>query len=271
MMAPTFLKVGLLLLSQLHLTWAMILPRHQLVSCIGTNPAGAGDTCTSFASKWQLDEKFFVSLNPDINCSNLVAGQNYCVVGSFLPAPTTSPTVIPRAPATSSLASSQPQETGRIAGCAHTETAKDKETCDSFGQFGLDRAAFKALNPKINTDCTNLIAGELYCVRASSSGGSSIATSSSSSSIDTSAQTTLATVTKTTATSSGNSVPTSSMNPQPGIADNCKDHARVRSTDTCYSIAQRKGTTPDIIMKLNSGVGSKCEKLWVGYDVCVRV
>ncbi|KAJ4862673.1 hypothetical protein T069G_03627 [Trichoderma breve] len=165
MMTPTLFKVGLLLLSQLHLTWAMILPRHPLISCTGGNPAVAGDTCASFASKWNLNETLFTSLNPDINCSNLVAGYYYCVVGWDLraptPAPTTVPTLIPRAPATSSLASNEPQESPRFAAnCIGFQLAQQHDDCS---KFGIARDVFLDLNPVINQDCTNLIAGLAYC------------------------------------------------------------------------------------------------------------
>ncbi|KAK4084356.1 uncharacterized protein Triagg1_836 [Trichoderma aggressivum f. europaeum] len=187
MLAPTFLKAGLLLLSQLHLTWALV-----------------------------------------------------------------------------------PRATGLIANCAQQTTATDGNTCDSFGGFGLSRDAFKALNPKINEKCTNLIAGELYCVKVSATSSSSIATSAKTTPTTATVMTTMTTmttVTKTTATSSAdNSVPTS-LHLHPGYVENCKDHERVQSGDTCYKIATRKGTTPEMIMKLNS-VGTQCEKLFLGYDVC---
>ncbi|KAL6837383.1 carbohydrate-binding module family 50 protein [Trichoderma camerunense] len=185
--------------------------------------------------------------------------------------------LVARASVTSSLASNQPQQTGTAINCAQFETAVSGQTCDSFKDFGLDRDQFKALNTQIDPECKNLIAGERYCVKLAVS---------SSSSIDTSAKTTLSTVTtlttatKTTATSletkmagtstTSNSVPTSSMNPQPGIAENCKQHARVRPDDDCDTIAERKHTTSDIIKQLNP-VGPQCKNLWKGYDICVRV
>ncbi|KAL5095302.1 hypothetical protein Trisim1_000078 [Trichoderma cf. simile WF8] len=90
MMAPTLLKFGLLLLAQLHLTWALV-PRASATSslaldeqeksrfaanCIGFQVAQLHDDCTKFG----IDRGVFLSLNPGINldCTNLIAGLPYC-------------------------------------------------------------------------------------------------------------------------------------------------------------------------------------------------
>ncbi|PKK50828.1 hypothetical protein CI102_4464 [Trichoderma harzianum] len=179
-MAPTLLNFGLLLLAQLHLTWALV----------------------------------------------------------------------PRASATSSLASNQPQQTGTAINCAQFETVVKDQTCDSFQNFGLDRDQFKALNPQINKECKNLIAGERYCVKLAVS---------SSSSIDTSAKTTLATATAmTTMTTTG-------------MVNNCIEFWYVTAKDTCYSIAQARGKTVGDITKWNPGVKEDCSELWLHNNICTGV
>lgn len=90
MMAPTCLKAGLVLLSQLHLTRAMILAPRQQVTCSFATAASPRDTCDSFAAEWGLTEQTFESLNPGVSCPNLVVGQNYCVVGTVSSAPPSS-------------------------------------------------------------------------------------------------------------------------------------------------------------------------------------
>ncbi|KAM0470185.1 hypothetical protein ACHAPX_010071 [Trichoderma viride] len=71
-MAPTCLKAGLVLLSQLHLTRAMILAPRQQVTYSFATAANSGDTCDSFAAEWGLTEQTFESLNPGVSCPNLV-------------------------------------------------------------------------------------------------------------------------------------------------------------------------------------------------------
>ncbi|KAK0762973.1 hypothetical protein N5P37_004499 [Trichoderma harzianum] len=203
MMAPTLLNFGLLLLAQLHLTWALV----------------------------------------------------------------------PRASATSSLASNQPQQTGTAINCAQFETVVKDQTCDSFQNFGLDRDQFKALNPQINKECKNLIAGERYCVKLAVSSSSSIDTSAKTTLATATAMTTMTTVTKTTTTSSAtSSVAVVTPIPfQTGMVNNCIEFWYVTAKDTCYSIAQARGKTVGDITKWNPGVKEDCSELWLHNNICTGV
>ncbi|KAK4064326.1 hypothetical protein Trihar35433_7843 [Trichoderma harzianum] len=203
MMAPTLLKFGLLLLAQLHLTWALV----------------------------------------------------------------------PRASATSSLASNQPQQTGTAINCAQFETAVYNQTCDSFSDFGLNRDQFKALNTQIDAECKNLIAGQSYCVKSAVSSSSSIATSAKTTLATVTAMTTMTTVTKTTTASSAtSSVAVVTPIPfQTGMVNNCIEFWFVNEKDTCYSIAQARGKTIGDITKLNPGVKGDCSELWLHNSICTGV
>lgn len=58
---------------------------------------------------------------------------------------------------------------------------------------------------------------------------------------------------------------------QPGIAANCNAYHLVASGETCASIATTAGISLTDFYSWNSGVGSGCTALWLGYYVCVGV
>ncbi|EHK96461.1 hypothetical protein M7I_7858 [Glarea lozoyensis 74030] len=47
--------------------------------CSFTWAAEIEDTCQSMASSWEITEAQFISYNPGVVCSALVAGKEYCV------------------------------------------------------------------------------------------------------------------------------------------------------------------------------------------------
>lgn len=47
--------------------------------CVFTWPATDEDTCGTMSRDWLLDESVFKAMNPGIDCSKLVPGQEYCV------------------------------------------------------------------------------------------------------------------------------------------------------------------------------------------------
>ncbi|KAL6695657.1 hypothetical protein J3F84DRAFT_348976 [Trichoderma pleuroticola] len=271
-MAPTSLKAGLLLLSQLHLTRAIILaPRQQT----------------------------FESLNPDVSWPNPVVGQNYCVVdtvssapsssspssqsstrssSSALPAKTSSTLVTSTRASTtsSSTTSDQPQQTGTGANCNNFYLVQPGDSCPAIeSEFGISMSQFIAWNPSVNTGCTNIIAGYYYCNLAV---GSSCVTLDVGyyvcvDAIDyTPPKTTTATTTtkKTSTTSSGNGI----ITPTPfetGMVNNFKKFYLVKSGDSCATTATSQETTATNIEKWNPGVGSLSMTLWLDDYICVSV
>ncbi|KAL5087856.1 hypothetical protein Trisim1_007507 [Trichoderma cf. simile WF8] len=272
MMAPTPLKAGLLLLSQLHLTRAMILAPRQQVTCSFATAASSGDTCDSFASEWGLTEQTFESLNPGVSCPSLVAGQNYCVVGtvssappsssfssqlstssssSALPAKTSSTLVTSTRVSTtsSSTTSDQPQQTGTAANCNKFYLVQPGDSCPAIeSEFGISMSQFITWNPSVNTGCTNIIAGYYYCVGVP--GASKVTT----------------TTTSTKTTGNGISTPTPI---QTGMTTSCNKFYLVQSGDSCAVIATTYNVPLATFYSWNPAVGSSCATLDVGYYVCV--
>lgn len=83
---------------------ASVLHVRQSVECSFSISASKGDTCQSFADSWGLDLAVFKSLNPGVACPNLVADQDYCVVGTVS-------TVKPEPPKSTSQSPAKPTST----------------------------------------------------------------------------------------------------------------------------------------------------------------
>lgn len=121
--------------------------------------SGGGVTCASIDSQFGITFAQFYAWNPAIgsNCGALWLGEAYCVAG---PPVATSTTVT--APA--------PTQSGITVNCnAYTVTPSQGASCAAIeSQYGITFAQFYAWNPAIGSGCTNLWAGETYCVGVSS-------------------------------------------------------------------------------------------------------
>ncbi|KAJ7467044.1 hypothetical protein FB451DRAFT_1340517 [Mycena latifolia] len=121
----------------------------------------AGDGCPSIEAKFFINNQMFLSLNPGINsqCTNIVLGLAYCVFSIYAP-----DTSAPMGP----LVNVAP---GTItAGCTQYYTVVSGDSCASIeSKFGIMLAQFIAMNPELNSGCTNLALAEGYCVASSNS------------------------------------------------------------------------------------------------------
>jgi len=80
--------------------------------------AKSGDTCKSIASAWEITEAQFISFNPGVVCSALVANREYCVEQNRGgPSPTTTltattePTTSSTGKATTTAVGAKPSQT----------------------------------------------------------------------------------------------------------------------------------------------------------------
>ncbi len=129
------------------------------------------DSCASIASTHGITAMQIISFNPTLNsdCSNLLAGTNICVSQS---GPTYTPTTIPGATvtqtnayATTTIAAPGPTPFGTTADCGKYYQVATGDNCQ---QISLNHTVtiqlFQAINPSINTGCTNLSPGLYYCI-----------------------------------------------------------------------------------------------------------
>ncbi|EPE35195.1 LysM [Glarea lozoyensis ATCC 20868] len=169
--------------------------------CSFTWAAEIEDTCQSMASSWEITEAQFISYNPGVVCSALVAGKEYCVEWvSTIPTtssstsssmqsttstrdsttlitgpatstakPTSSTTKSTTATTTTSTAPTGPvpTQTGITSDCKSYYLAVAEDTCNGIvskfgGGFTLQQ--FYNWNLAITGDCGGLWAGYYYCV-----------------------------------------------------------------------------------------------------------
>ncbi|KAJ5798431.1 uncharacterized protein N7503_007727 [Penicillium pulvis] len=157
---------------------------------------------------------------------------------------------------------------GTISTCSAWVAYSTGLTCDEIeSTYGLTAAEFAAWNPdSALTGSCSLMSGFDYCVQVNY-GTASSSTSATSTSSTSSIPTTFVT---TTTTSAGNGVSTPTPT-QVGMVENCNSFYMVVSGDTCASIAAAAGISQADFYDWNSGVGSGCSSLWLGYYVCTGV
>ncbi|EGD89384.2 hypothetical protein H112_03004 [Trichophyton rubrum D6] len=237
------------------------------VICSFAIPGDPGDTCDTLSDRWGITIDIFKSLNPGVNCPNLVANMEYCVAGTVSPdtpsttttaKPTMTPTSTPTKTTTTSTATTTRAMTTTISSDAPSPTqpglAKD---CDKFHlvvsgdncysiqtKYGISTDQFKAWNPYINAECSNLWADYYVCVHVP---GATISTSMP--------------------------MPTpSGPQPQmPGIVSNCRKFHLIQAGDNCYTINQAVGITLAQFRSWNKNVNADCSNIWLGYYVCIGV
>ncbi|KAE8148761.1 hypothetical protein BDV25DRAFT_12010 [Aspergillus avenaceus] len=219
------------------------------VVCSFSSAASKGDTCESFASSWGQTLDSFKSLNPGVSCPDLTAGQSYCVIGTVTdddPETTTTPTSTPK-PTTSTTTTSsskyEPTQPGVPSNCDKFHLVASGDQCDTIeAKYGITDAQFRAWNPSIDSNCSNLWLDYYVCVHVPGA---------------------------TTTSSSPEPTSTGPQPQMPGIVDSCKTFYKVKSGDSCYSINAAAGITLDQFRKWNTQIDATCSNLWVDYYVCI--
>ncbi|KAJ5598380.1 hypothetical protein N7537_008464 [Penicillium hordei] len=130
------------------------------------------DTCKSVAKAHNITPVQLRSYNPwiDGGCYNFnrTIGTELCMnePGEKYEAPSSAasatgpPTASSAVPVPTNLAKNSTKN------CGEYYTPKEKESCDTITQkFPIKRANFLILNPGLNQNCTNFIAGRSYCVK----------------------------------------------------------------------------------------------------------
>ncbi|KAJ7186092.1 hypothetical protein C8R46DRAFT_1289630 [Mycena filopes] len=111
----------------------------------------SGDSCGAIETKFDLTSSEFIAMNPEIDaaCTTLQLAEAYCVQ--------TSNTTSTGPPA--NLAA------GSLANCTAYHTVASGDNCQTMeAAGGIAASDFFRWNPEVKTDCTNIFAGEAYCV-----------------------------------------------------------------------------------------------------------
>ncbi|KAJ6507026.1 hypothetical protein C8R45DRAFT_860907, partial [Mycena sanguinolenta] len=174
--------------------------------CAQTYTVKSGDTCAAIEAATGVSDSQLHALNPAINsgCTNLGLGQTLC-----LQAGTGGGT-----------------GGGSSGGCAQTYTVKSGDTCAAIeAATGVSDSQLHALNPAINSGCTNLGLGQTLCLQAGSGGGSS---------------------------------------------GGCTQTYTVKSGDTCAAIEVATGVSDSQLHALNPAINTGCTNLGLGQTLCLN-
>ncbi|KAK7014296.1 hypothetical protein R3P38DRAFT_3003090 [Favolaschia claudopus] len=191
--------------------------------CTGYYTVASVDSCATIESKYNLTLAQFITMNPEINlgCTNLALAEAYCVASSNSSSGTGPPGNV--APGTIT------------AGCTEYYTIVSGDGCASIeSKFELTLAQLIAMNPELNSGCTNLALGEAYCVASSNS------------------------------TSSG-----PPANLAVGSLGNCTSYHTVASGDTCTAIDASAHIALADFLRWNPEVNAACTNIELGSAYCV--
>ncbi|WYZ45783.1 hypothetical protein EsH8_IX_000008 [Colletotrichum jinshuiense] len=115
------------------------------------------------------------------------------------------------------------------------------DTCEAISvKHGITVAQFQSWNPSIGATCTELWANTYACVSI-------------------------------VGHSPTNPPPATPTPIQPNMVGNCDLFYKVRSEDTCTSIASSNGVTTQQITTWNPSVKSNCTALWLDYYICTSI
>ncbi|KAJ7886779.1 hypothetical protein B0H14DRAFT_2434036 [Mycena olivaceomarginata] len=160
----------------------------------------SGDTCSAIESRTGISDAQLHALNPAINsgCTNLQIGQNLCLGTG-----------------------------GGGGGCAQTYAVVSGDTCSVIeSRTGVSDAQLHALNPGVNSGCTNLQVGQTLCLPGGAGGGG-------------------------------------------GGGGGCARTYTVVSGDTCSAVESRTGVSDAQLHALNPAINSGCTNLQVSGNLCL--
>ncbi|KAF2473700.1 uncharacterized protein BDR25DRAFT_323452 [Lindgomyces ingoldianus] len=139
-------------------------------NCNKWHVVGPGDTCNGVEAKYKISDSLFRQWNPTINaqCGNLGTGMAYCVRVWIEPSTTISSMPITSTMKPSSVSSAGPPgptQSGTSPTCTKWHVYKQGDTCESIAtQYGIIVSRFRQLNRGVDSQCSNLVLGNAYCV-----------------------------------------------------------------------------------------------------------
>ncbi|CCC05607.1 hypothetical protein SMACR_09599 [Sordaria macrospora] len=213
----------------------------------------AGQTCEVIASLYGISQDQFKEWNPSVgaSCTGLWANAYACVsiIGHTPTKPTTTTTTTGNG-----IATPTPTQASIVNNCDAFYFVVAGDTCEAIAaKNGITQAQFLSWNPSVGSTCNGLWANAYACV-----------------SIVGHTPTKPTTTTTTTTTSVGNGIATPTP-VQPNMVKNCDLFYKVKSGDTCATIAAAKGVTVAQLTTWNPYVKSDCSLLWVDYNICISI
>ncbi|RDB24798.1 hypothetical protein Hypma_007466 [Hypsizygus marmoreus] len=191
----------------------------------------SGDNCQQISLNNSITVDLFEQANPSVNadCTNLTPGLFYCIW------PTANWNATNPGETTSTIAPPPgPTPIGSTPNCYEWHIVVSGDTCSLIGtSFGITFAQFKAWNPQIDDQCSNLLLDDAYCVNAPDP------------------TTTLPTPT-----------PTEPVTPpgptQAGIPSNCNKYVLQQDGIYCYDMANNAGITLAQLYEWNPALNGDC-------------
>ncbi|KAL2857220.1 hypothetical protein BJY01DRAFT_136766 [Aspergillus pseudoustus] len=220
-------------------------------------PVNMGSTCQAICDINRISIGQLYEWNPYLNseCTNLIAGDEVCISrpGTGV-RPTTTTTIFVTATTarTSGYATatvSPPGQTprGTTRRCGAYYQVRSGDYCELIADsFSIDLPLFQAINPSINSDCTNLVPGLYYCVSPTRDWNETTTTTA---------------------------VPTYTAAPAPtpsGTTSHCYEWYVVRSGDSCNRIESLYGITLDEFRLWNPSLNQQCSNLRAGIAYCIH-
>ncbi|KAK4137748.1 carbohydrate-binding module family 50 protein [Trichocladium antarcticum] len=217
-------------------------------NCDAFHLVTAGETCEAIASHYQISLDQFKAWNPSVgaSCAGLWADAYACVsIIGHEPSPT--------APG-NGIATPTPTQAAIVDNCDKFYFVVAGDTCDAIAaKHALTPAQFLAWNPSVGAACTGLWANAYACV-----------------SIIGHTPTTPTPTPSTSTTSAGNGIATPTPT-QANMVKNCDLFHKVKSGDTCATIAAAKGITVAQLTAWNPDVKPDCSMLWQDYHICISI
>ncbi|KAL4904227.1 hypothetical protein BDW74DRAFT_155322 [Aspergillus multicolor] len=210
----------------------------------------SGDTCIDIAAKFpDVSYQQIVAWNPTINpyCTNLLVDQNICVgppggIANFTTVPGATATQTGLY-ATETATRSSPVAEGTTTRCGKYYLVQPGDYCEIVAlnqTVSLD--LFLAMNPQIDSSCSNLLSGFSYCVQPTRDFN-------------------------TTTTSPVIPAPTSTP---PGTTTECYEWYIIQSGDYCAKVTDQFGITFAQFQAWNPAVADDCSNLLLDVAYCVN-
>jgi LysM repeat protein len=219
-------------------------------NCNSFHMVVSDDTCASIASSAGISQTDFADYNPGVGsgCSSLWLGYYVCI--GIIGETASKTTVASTTTAGNGIATPTPTQAGMVDNCNSFHMVDSGDSCQTIATAaGIALADFYSWNSGVGSGCSSLWLGYYVCTGVVGS---------------------TPTPTAATTTTAGNGISTPTPT-QAGMVGNCNSFHMVVSDDTCATIASEAGISTTDFYSWNSGVGSGCSSLWLGYYVCTGV